>query len=202
MDSALSTRPRFSPRFVLRPFKRRDVDPLLEAVLASIPELNQWLPWAHLGYGRPDAVNFVRDSIRSWQEGRAYDLAVRRVTDPQRHLGNVSLWFLSHPFKTGEIGYWVRTDETRHNVATEGVTAVLQVAFEELEMHRVVLRIAEGNRSSERVAEKLGFIREGVLREEIRVQGVWLDHSVWGLLEHEYRRNRNRYAAANWMARV
>jgi RimJ/RimL family protein N-acetyltransferase len=60
-------------------------------------------------------------------------------------------------------------------------------------MHRVILRIAVGNRASERVAEKLGFFREGILREEIKVRGNWLDHSVWGLLEHEYRKNAHLY---------
>ena len=55
-------------------------------------------------------------------------------------------------------------------------------------MHRMVLRVAVANKASERVATKLGFVREGVLREEIQVGGRWMDHSVWGLLEHEYRR--------------
>lgn len=198
MEQGLSTRPRFTRRFTIRPFRRRDVDSLLEAVLESLPELNHWLPWAHMGYGRSDAANFVRDSLRSWQEGRAYDLAIRRPDDPGRHIGNVSLWFLSRTFGTGEIGYWVRTDQTRRNVATEVVAATLEIAFEDLGMHRVILRIAEGNRSSERVAEKLGFTREGLLREEIRVRGKWLDHSLWSLLEREYRRNRDFYQHADW----
>lgn len=164
--------------------------------MASLPELNQWLPWAHLAYGKGDSLNFVRESTRAWQEGQAFDFTIRQIDDPARHLGNVSLWFVSQPFRTGEIGYWVRSDETRRGVATEVVARTLEIAFDELEMHRVVLRIAEGNRASERVAEKLGFVREGILREEIRVRGTWLDHSVWGLLEHEYRRNRDRYLAA------
>ncbi|MDP8959682.1 MAG: GNAT family N-acetyltransferase [Actinomycetota bacterium] len=188
MERTPSPQPRFSERFLLRPFRRRDVDPLLEAVLSSLPELHQWLPWAHMGYGRTDAAGFVRDSMRSWQEGRAFDFAVRRTSEPDRHIGNVSVWYVSHSYRSAEIGYWVRSDETGQNVATEASKAALQVIFEELRMHRAVLRIAEGNRGSERVAEKLGFTREGLLREEIRVRGAWLDHSVWGLLEHEYRR--------------
>jgi ribosomal-protein-serine acetyltransferase len=189
----LSTDPRFSGRFMLRPFKRRDADEMTEAVQASQLELNQWLPWAHLGYSKGDAANYIRDSIKSWREERAYDLAIRRPEDPGRHVGNISVWFVSRSFKTGEIGYWVRTDETARGVATEVAARALQIAFEELKMHRVILRIAVGNRGSERVAEKLGFFREGILRQEIKVRGEWLDHSVWGLLEHEYRNNRDLY---------
>ncbi|MDH3260329.1 MAG: GNAT family N-acetyltransferase [Acidimicrobiia bacterium] len=189
----LSTAPRFSHRFMMRPFRRRDADDMTEAVQASQTELNEWLPWAHLDYAKGDATNYIRDSIKSWREERAYDWAIRRLDDPDRHIGNISVWFVSRSFKTGEIGYWVRTDETTRGVATEVAARALQIAFEELKMHRVILRIAVGNRASERVAEKLGFFREGVLRQEIKVRGKWLDHSVWGLLEHEYRKNFDLY---------
>jgi len=189
----LSTDPRFSRRFVLRPFRRRDADEMAAAVQASQMELNEWLPWAHLGYSKGDAVNYIRDSVRSWREERAYDLAIRKLDEPDRHIGNISVWFVSRSFKTGEIGYWVRTDEAANGIATEVAARALQMAFEELKMHRVILRIAVGNRASERVAEKLGFFREGILREEIKVRGEWLDHSVWGLLEHEYRKNIGFY---------
>jgi ribosomal-protein-serine acetyltransferase len=178
---------------MLRPFRRRDADEMTEAVQASHSELNQWLPWARIGYSKGDAVTYIRDSIKSWREERAYDFAIRPLDDPDRHVGNISVWFISRSFKTGEIGYWVRTDETAQGIATEVSARALQIAFDELHMHRVILRIAVGNRASERVAEKLGFFREGILREEIKVRGTWLDHSVWGLLEHEYKKNRAVY---------
>jgi len=184
----LDTAARTTPRFILRPFERRDALPLVEAVRASLPELQQWLPWAHAGYGRLDAQAYIRESIRSWKEGKAFDLAIRDPERPRHHLGNISIWFLSKSFRTGEIGYWVRTDETARGIATEATGRALKIAFDEMNLHRAILRIALGNRGSERVAEKLGFVREGVLREEIKVRGQWLDHSVWGLLDHEYRK--------------
>jgi ribosomal-protein-alanine N-acetyltransferase len=84
-------------------------------------------------------------------------------------------------------------------VATEATARILEVGFEELALHRVVLRIAEGNRASERVAEKLGFTREGLLRQELQVNGVWMDHSIWGLLEDEYDQLKPGYAEAGWL---
>ncbi len=199
MKRSLPSRPRTTPRLVLRPFRRRDADAVVEAASASLTELNRWLPWAHPAYGRADAIAFVRDSMAAWSEGRAFDFAIRRLEDPERHLGNVSVWFTSRAALVGEIGYWVRTDETGAGIATEATARALEVAFNELQMHRVVLRIAVGNAASERIADKLGFLREGLLREEVRVNGVWLDHSIWGLLETEYRSVRAEYAAAGWV---
>ena len=187
----LSPADRPTERFLLRPFRRRDIDPLFRAVTASEPELAEFLPWAASPYTRARAASFVKESIHSWRERRAYDFAVRRPEAPARHIGNVSVWHLSRPSRSGEIGYWIRTDETGRGIATEVSRAALRIGFQELGMHRVVLRIALGNLPSERVADKLGFVREGVLREEIKVGDRWLDHSVWGLLEHEYRRTEH-----------
>ncbi len=194
-----SLRPRFTPRLLLRPFHRRDVNPVLEAVESSIDDLARWLPWARPGYGRPDALAFIRDSVTAWHEGRAFDFAIRKSDDPDRHIGNVSVWFTSRAAAVGEIGYWIRSDETSKGLCTEATARILEVAFDELEMHRVVLRIAVGNSPSERIADKLGFTREGLLRDEVKIGDMWVDHSVWVLLDHEYVGARNLYRAAGWV---
>jgi ribosomal-protein-alanine N-acetyltransferase len=86
----------------------------------------------------------------------------------------------------------------RKGIGTEATARVLQVAFEELDMHRVTARVAVGNVGSERVVQKLGFLKEGTLRDEVKVGGRWLDHSVWGLLENEWRYERRRYRDEAW----
>lgn len=184
---------RLTRRFELRPFRKRDAEPLLDAVVASLTDLHKWLPWAHLGYNRMDATRYVRETAKAWREGRAYDFAIRRHDDADYHVGNISIWHVSRPFRVGEIGYWVRSDETSRGVGTEVTARLVQVGFEELNLHRIVLRIAIGNRGSERIAEKLGFTREGILREEIKVAGAWLDHTVYSLLEDEFDRRRQDY---------
>ncbi len=190
---------RFTPRLEMRPFRRRDLDALIDGAADSLADLNKWLPWAHSGYGRRDALVFLRDSVSAWGEGRAFDFTIRYLEDPGFHVGNVSVWFVSRQSRVGEVGYWVRSTETRKGVASEAAARILAVAFDELELHRVVLRIAVGNRGSERVAEKLGFTREGLLREELKINGEWMDHSVWGLLEDEYRSMKTQYANAGWV---
>ncbi|MGH8928363.1 MAG: GNAT family N-acetyltransferase [Acidimicrobiia bacterium] len=181
-------------RLVLRRFNRRDVSALAEAVHDSLPALNEWLPWAHPGYRKDDAANYVRDSLEAWKEGRAYDYAIRRRAGGRRHLGNISIWPVSRLTRTGEIGYWIRSDETGHGLATEATGAVVRVGFEDLGYHKLVLRIALGNRGSEKVAEKLGFSPEGVLREELLIRGRWVDHTLFTMLDREF---QDRIAAGD-----
>jgi RimJ/RimL family protein N-acetyltransferase len=179
-------------RFELRRFGRRDVDALTGAVRASLPELQQWLPWAHSGYDRDDAAAYVRDSVQAWREGRAFDYAIRGVEEEDKHLGNVSIWHVSRMGRTGEIGYWVRTDRAGTGIATEVTARMAAIGFERMGLHKINLRIAVGNRASERVAEKLGFTREGVLREELLIRGRWVDHTLYSIIEHEWRVTRAR----------
>jgi len=188
-----------TPRFTLLPFRRRDVGPVHDAVIASLPELSAYLPWANEHYSRAVSQQFVRESSGAWQEGRAYDFAIRRDAEPDYHLGNVSVWHTSRANAVGEVGYWVRTDATRAGICTEAVARILRFGFEELAMHRIVVRIAVGNRPSERVAEKLGFRLEGTLREDVRVGPRSLDHTIWGLLDREWRTEQVRYRTEAWI---
>ncbi len=189
----------YTPRFTLRPFRRRDVGPVHEAVLASLSELSRYLPWAHDRYSRSVTQQFIRESTAAWHEGRAYDFAIRRDSEPGHHVGNVSIWHVSRANGTGEVGYWVRTDETSRGVCTEAVARILRFGFEELGMHRIVVRIGVGNTGSERVAQKLGFRLEGTLRDEVKVGNEWIDHTIWGLLEHEWRHEQARYRTEAWI---
>jgi ribosomal-protein-serine acetyltransferase len=191
MPRPLQPGSRFSPRLVLRPFRRRDVGPLHDAVSSSLTDLQPWLPWAG-GYDRTTAQRFVRDSITAWGEGKAYDFTIRLIGDEDRHAGNVSVWWVSQQNLVGEVGYWIRSDLTGRGIGTEATARAVQVGFEEMGVHKVVLRIAVGNRGSERIAEKLGFALEGTLRAEVRVGGAWLDHTSWSLLRTEWDMTRER----------
>jgi len=177
-------------RLILQRFGKRDHNTYDDAVRASLPELNEWLPWARLEYEHADSNAFIRESMQSWKEDRAWDYSIRRKEDPDRHVGSLSLWTVSKLGKIAEFGYWVRTDENSKGICTEAVERLLEESFSGMSYHKVVLRIAAGNTASDRVAEKLGFTREGVLREELLIRGNWVDHSLWSLLDREYRAMR------------
>lgn len=156
-----------------------------DAVRASLPELEQWLPWA-IGYDRSVAHRFIRDSASAWNDARAYDFAIRLHEEPDFHVGNISVWPTSPANRVGEIGYWVRSDLTGEGIGTEVTARAVQVGFDELSYHKIILRIAVGNERSDRIAKRLGFTFEGTLRDEVKVGSTWIDHTSWSLLESEW----------------
>lgn len=185
MAQHLHSRPRHTPQFIIRPFRRRDVGPMHDAVRASLPELEEWLPWA-IGYDRSVAHRFIRDSASAWNDARAYDFAIRLHEEPDFHVGNISIWPTSPANRIGEIGYWVRSDLTGEGIGTEVTGRTVQIGFEELNYHKIILRIAVGNERSDRIAKRLGFTFEGTLRDEVKVGDGWIDHTAWSLLENEW----------------
>lgn len=176
-----------SDQLILQRFSRKDASALDDAIRVSLRDLNQWLPWARMDYTNGDTTAFIRESIQAWKEERAWDYSIRRKADPSRHVGNVSIWTVSKLGKSAEIGYWVRSDETSRGFCTEAVDRVIEEAFRSMGYHKVILRIAMGNIPSDRVAEKLGFTKEGILREELLIRGNWVDHTLWSILDREYR---------------
>ncbi len=199
MATSVHSQPRYTKRLMLRPFRRRDVGALHDAISVSLADLQPWLPWVE-GYDRGVAQRFARESVSAWAERRAYDFTVRTIDDPNRHIGNVSIWPTSTQNAIGEVGYWIRSDETGKGYGAEATTRAVQVGFEEMRLHKVQLRIAVGNERSERIAESLGFAYEGVLRDEVKVGDVWLDHTVWSLLEEEWWAQRDRYRSEGTIA--
>ncbi|MFV2000646.1 MAG: GNAT family N-acetyltransferase [Acidimicrobiia bacterium] len=194
MSSHVHSQPRYSKRLMLRQFRRRDVAPLHEAISASLDDLQPWLPWVE-GYDRGVSQRFVRESVSAWAEHRAFDFTIRPIDDLERHVGNVSIWTTSQQNSIGEVGYWIRSDDAGHGYGTEATTRIVQVGFEEMGFHKVQLRIAVGNDRSDRVAERIGFVQEGILRDEVKVGNRWLDHTVWSMLEEEWWVQRDRHRA-------
>jgi len=90
------------------------------------------------------------------------------------------------PAASAEVGYWLDAGLEGRGLVTRAVTAVLDHAFGPLGLHRVELQTTTDNTRSRRVAERLGFTQEGVLREAAAFPGERRDVVVHGLLAREW----------------
>jgi ribosomal-protein-serine acetyltransferase len=101
------------------------------------------------------------------------------------YAGGIGLTF--DPFGiSGEIGYWIRSVYEGRGLVTRGVQAMIELAFRERSVHRVVIHAGVDNLRSRAVAERLGFTFEGMARGEGRGSGGFYDLAVYALLEDEW----------------
>ena len=173
---------------VLRRVHPTRADAVLEAVRASIDALHRWQPWAPRDYGRDHATTWAARSWLGWEDGTIYGFTIHPA-DSDLVLGSVGLNGITDG--QANLGYWVRTDHTGRGIATAVAREVARFAFEEVGLRRVHLHHHVGNHGSRRVAEKVGFVREGVHRQVAVLHGEAIDAVFYSLLgAHEVLRAR------------
>ena len=118
------------------------------------------------------------------QSGALADLIV--VGPEDQPIGLVSLWDRTIPHQAAEISIWIGQGHRNGGHGTEALQLALRYAFQDLKLHKVYLRVLEYNTRAIRTYEKCGFVVEGVLREEMRVNGEWHNLVYMGVLAGEF----------------
>jgi [ribosomal protein S5]-alanine N-acetyltransferase len=88
--------------------------------------------------------------------------------------------------QSGYLGYGAFASHAGRGPMTQGLRAVLDIAFGELGLHRVEANIQPGNARSIGLVLRLGFEREGFSRRYLKVDGVWRDHERYALLAEDW----------------
>jgi ribosomal-protein-alanine N-acetyltransferase len=169
-------------RLRLRPVADADGDALF-ALHSNRRVLRYWdaPPWT----ARSRAEQFVAACRQVAEDGSGARLAVDRASDGT-FLGWCGLTRWDPVFRSASLGYCYGEAAWGHGYATESAGAVLRWAFDTLDLNRVQAETDTRNLASARVLEKLGFVREGTLREDCVVDGVVSDSWVFGLLRREW----------------
>jgi RimJ/RimL family protein N-acetyltransferase len=177
-----------SERLLLRPFTAGDFDALF--AIQSRAEVARWLHW------EPRSESEVRASLARKvgettlaDDGDSLSLAVV-LRDTSEVIGDGLLILISAEHRQGEIGFVFHPDHHGRGYATETARLLLQLAFEEFGLHRMIGRLEPRNVASARVLERLGMRREAHFVENEFVKGEWQSELVYAILEDEWRVRR------------
>lgn len=118
---------------------------------------------------------------------RVYPFLIFRDTDGVL-IGGVTLANVRRGIvQAGTLGYWVGEPFSGQGYMTAALRALLPSLFGELHLHRVEAACIPTNAASIRVLGKCGFVREGLARRYLCINGVWQDHLLFGLLQEDFR---------------
>ncbi|MFI6910185.1 GNAT family N-acetyltransferase [Nonomuraea sp. NPDC050394] len=170
-------------RLRLRPFTNADADALY-TLHSNTHVMRYWdsPPWTEPA--RSD--RFIMMCHKMAEEGTGARVAIDRACDGA-YVGWCGLTSWNPDYRSASLGYCLSEAMWGHGYATEAAQALLRWAFDTLDLNRVQAEADTRNMASARVLEKVGFIREGTLREDCIVNGDISDSWVYGLLRREWK---------------
>jgi RimJ/RimL family protein N-acetyltransferase len=154
-------------RLTLRPPRAGDGPAVNEAIVESIEALQRWMPWASPTPTVEQTEAWCRNSHADFIRRKQIPLLMF-LRGTNTFVGSSGMPRLDWRVPRFEIGYWVRRRFEGRGYVTEAVAALTQLAFERLAANRVEIFTDARNERSWRVAERLGFELEGVLRNDER----------------------------------
>ncbi|MCC3268067.1 GNAT family N-acetyltransferase [Arthrobacter gengyunqii] len=178
----LSTPTLHTERLLLRPFADSDADELF-ALQSNAEVLRYWdtPPWTE----RSQVARFMTGCQTMADEGTGARVVLIRRSDGE-FVGWCTFNGWNPDFRSASLGYCLTEAAWGRGYATEAARALLTWAFNSLDLNRVQSETDTRNVASARVLEKLGFVREGTLREDCIVNGDVSDSWVYGLIRRDW----------------
>lgn len=170
-------------KIFLRMLSARDSAQLFELTDQSRDYLKQWLPWLDSIRTANDSLEFIKGTFTAYNNRTGITAGI--FYDDEL-AGIAGYNYLDFRNKIGQIGYWLEQDKQGKGIMTQSIGALTNYGFEQLRLNRIEIRAAKENTSSRKVAERLGFQKEGCIREAEWLYDHYVDHVIYGMLEHEW----------------
>ena len=165
----------------LRPVRMSDAEPMYQAIRESIPEISPWLPFAHENYSINETKDFLKERPRGWKKDADYAFSIIDSRDGSL-IGGCGFNGIDKENGRANLGYWVRTSRMGEGAAPAATLLLAKWGFMVVKLCRVEILVDVDNKRSQRVAEKAGAQREGVLRNRLKIRDDLRDAIMYSLI--------------------
>ncbi len=146
--------------------------------------LQPWLPWVPSVKYENDSIKFITRVIKEMKNGEGLELG---IWYQNKLVGCIGLHGLSKSNRRASIGYWLSKEYQKMGIITRSVKALVDYSFNILNLNRIAIEASTENLSSCAVAERLGFVKEGIVRQFEYVDGKFLDYQVYSVLKFDWK---------------
>lgn len=168
----------------IRMLEESDAETVFALVDRNREHLRRWLIWVDASDSPEITRQYIRDSKRRYERKEALSAGIWLNGEFVGAIGVVGYEWHS---RLMEIGYWLSADQQGKGIITKAVTAMIDDAFNNLEMNRVEIHCATGNAASRAIPERLGFKQDGVMREGGFLNGQFVDKVIYSMLANEWK---------------
>ena len=152
-------------RLFIRARKPGDGKEINTAIVETFEDLRLWMPWADHIPPLEETEEYARRAAADFITRKVLDFSIF-LKDSNQFVGSIGLPRLDWRIPKFEIGYWIRKSQQSNGYAFEAAEGMTKFTFETLNAKRVEIRCDPNNVKSTRIAHKLCFDLEGVLRND------------------------------------
>ena len=168
---------------ILKLLELEDTEVLFALVDSNRLYLRQWLPWVDSNTTQENSKYF----ILSTQEQHKLNLGFQcGIWFGGVFAGIIGFHGIDWRNRNVEIGYWIGEIFQGHGLVTKACRTLVDYAFYEYQLNRVQIRCATGNKKSNAIIERLGFIKEGMIRQAEFLYDHYVDLFVYGMTADEW----------------
>lgn len=173
---------RIDSSLLLKPIAEIHAAPLLRLVNENRAHLRKWLPWVDGMQTEENFLGYIGHCKKQLAAGTDYGYVILLNGEVA---GRIGIHQVDVKNKSGMIGYWIGEAFSGRGIITQSCKAVLNFCFAQLGLNRIEIKCAVGNAKSAAIPVRLGFQKEGLLRQAELVNGEFLDLEVYSLLKEE-----------------
>lgn len=167
----------------MRLVSERYAGELNSVVRDNLAYLHEWLPWPNEDYSVQTARDFIKFRLELFANNEAMAFL---IFQNEKIVGGIGFDNPNPLNRSIEIGYWLKADAQGNGIITKCCRDLINYCLNELKINRIVIRCATENIRSQAIPERLGFTKEGILREAEWLHDKFVDLIVYSILKEEW----------------
>jgi ribosomal-protein-serine acetyltransferase len=169
---------------LLRSFQPDDAPALFKAVDESRTHLRPWLRWVDATTKQEHILQFIQRTQQQLHNQQALELG---IVHNREIIGGIGMHDWDHLLKKAQLGYWIREEYEGKGIMNKCLVRFIDFLFEKPGLNKIEIHFMPSNTRSAKVAERLGFKVEGVIRQSYFMNGRLDDLVITGLLKTEWK---------------
>jgi ribosomal-protein-serine acetyltransferase len=165
---------------LLRQISEDDTAELTAVIDRNRSYLREWLPWLDSSTGVHDTARFIGRSLEQAEDENGFTFG---IVCNGALAGLIGQHYVDSLNRRTELGYWLDAAHQGRGLVTRSTARLTDYAFAKQDCNRVILHCAVGNIKSRAIAERLGFVQEGILREAEWLYNHYVDLVVYSMLK-------------------
>ena len=167
---------------LLEPRHAEELDALITQNYAHIKEWAAWLKDTESPIEKTREA--IKRNLMQFAENKGFNIF---IWYKGKMVGKVGYNYLDWDNRNTEMGYWLGASFQGKGLVTKSCRALIDYAFNELDLNRIEIRCGVENKRSRKIPEKLGFTEEGIIRQAEWLHDHFIDLVIYGMLASEWR---------------